>query len=151
MIGPLIRLAPLFVLLAAGCVVTDPTVEIYTPGLRGHGVVVAPGVVRTVAHVVPAAAIAKNAIVVRTAKGSSPATLLRTIAAWPEPLVELKVLKPSILPPAADLRELEPGDSGRPVFDGDGQVIGLVSEVFWKDPQKKTGAMGAKVTWAGDR
>ena len=111
----------LFILLLSGCV--SPAVKLYTETTMGHGCVVGPGLIATVRHVV-------GDETTWSPMGGRERIGTEVIKRYPgrDGIVILKAKISWLLPPA-NFRSytIRPGDSGSPVFDNQGRIIGLVS------------------------
>lgn len=127
---------------AGSTVERDGAVSVYGAGGPGRGAIVGPRRLLTVQHVVGGA----SSVEVGLGYLWATARVVRTIPSWPEALVELELAPDDevdadrILPtasagraawvlcadgPRAWGRTLRPGDSGSPVVDASGAMLGL--------------------------
>lgn len=112
----------LVTLLLIGCVTGQPAdVQIRSEHIQGHGVVVAPGVVLTAAHVAPG-----EPLTVSYRGRKSSALVVKLIPGYPEPLVVIHVTRAWILPKPVSIRRITAGDSGGGLYDADGYCVGVI-------------------------
>jgi hypothetical protein len=112
-------ITPLILLYALASCVDSGQVRVIGEKGEGYGAVLDARTVAVPEH------IAQPPIWVETATGWVSARVIERRPSGPEELVILEIM--GKLPPPAKVREIRPGDSGRPLYTADGKAVGLIA------------------------